>query len=100
MPLLVEVLDDLGADPAVSTDDDDLHACLPVGGSGCADGALGPLRRWCAVGPSVEGEEPVGLRDGAGEAVSADHPGAIAAGLDPQHQVAVLQAREADHAAA
>jgi hypothetical protein len=49
----------------------------------------------------VQREEPVGLREGFGQAASAyHHGGAVAAWPDPQHEVTVLDAREPDQLAA
>ena len=44
---------------------------------------------------SVEGEEAVGLREGFGQGVRSEHHG-IGAGPDPQGEVTVLYACEAD----
>src|SRR5919109_2350851 len=72
---------------------------------------LEPTRPWppmttifmscLSVDGSVEGEQPVRLRDGVGEAVCADHHGgAVVAGLDPQPQGAGLPAGGAGQAPA
>ena len=45
---------------------------------------------------AIEREEAVGLRDGVGQGVRAEHH-AVGAGPDPQGEVTVLYAREPDH---
>ena len=43
---------------------------------------------------SVESEEPVDLCEGVGQAAHAEHHrGAVIAGFDPQHQIAVVEVR-------